>query len=137
VAGFISDQEVGQGPLHAMICGFEAIDAREILVVSCDQPWLSPEAAGFLAEPLPEGVDARVPRMDGKFQVLTALYRRGVLTQMKEAWSQGVRSPTRFLDGLSVRSVSTHDLEARGVDPACLLDFDTAQDLKRGGSANK
>lgn len=64
-----------QSPLVGMLTGFSTIRSEYVSVVSCDQPFTSPQVLEYLFR-VAEGFDCAVPRWpDGKAEFLQAVYR--------------------------------------------------------------
>ena len=129
VAGFLPDEQRDQGPLHALICCFSKIRASRLLVVCCDQPWLTPAAIEALVAPLSDGALARIPVVRGHRLVLTALYDGAARRVFEDAWGRGVQSPTRALLDSPVEELSEEMILATGFSGTVFDDFDAPQDL--------
>ncbi len=131
--GEIADLDAGGGPLQALIAALRAARERghkRVLAIACDLPRLDVQTLRTIAAPLPGSIVARVPRVDGRLQVLCALWSLDALAGLEAAWQAGERSLTRALTELTI--------EVRDdLDTAALADVDTPEDLTRvtGGGA--
>ena len=126
-ASEVAEPEPGAGPLQAVIAALREARARGAggaLVVACDLPLLDVATVRQLAAPLAAGVVGRVPRVDGRLQVLAAHWSVGVLEALEQAWDAGERSLTRLCATLALDVRDDWDARA-------LSDVDTPEALAR------
>lgn len=131
VDGRLSDPEPGGGPLQALAGAFHRFPGVDILVLPCDIPLVSTVALVALAEPLAPPFVARVPRVEGVPQPLTALYGAQAAGSFGPAVLAGRRSVRRLLKDLPVAWMEADRWEGAPGDLASLRDFDTPEDLIR------
>lgn len=127
-ASEVREPEPGAGPLQALIAGLEEAERRGldgIVALACDLPAIDVATVRRLAEPLPDGMVARVPRLDGWLQVLAATYAIGVLDPLRAARASGRASLTAACERLGAALLAPEDF-----DPAALADADTPQALE-------
>ena len=124
--GQVAEPAPGQGPLQAVIAALREARARGAegaIVLACDLPRIDRDTIQRLAAPLPEGRVGRVPRVEGRLQVLAARWSLAASTALEAAWEAGERSLTRAIDGLP--------LAIEDGDPLALADADTVEALER------
>jgi molybdopterin-guanine dinucleotide biosynthesis protein A len=130
----IPDRSAIQAPLVGVCSGLGAASTPWAFVAACDMPYLSPDAVRLLAG-LAEGFDAAVPRVEGRWHPLHAVYATSTLPLFEAHLAAGERRIWAALEVLRVRQVTAAELEA--VDPGLrtLHNVNTAQEYRRlGGS---
>jgi molybdenum cofactor guanylyltransferase len=128
---FIDDRFPDEGPLGGIATVAERFPKSDLLVVSCDLPFLSLSALTSLVDSvnMASGGSPRVPieawmiASDDRLQPLLALYRRTAVRRMQAAFEQGERSILRV--PLSVAPVHLR------ADDRSSLDVDTPEDMER------
>jgi molybdopterin-guanine dinucleotide biosynthesis protein A len=109
------DSVPGQGPLAGLVAGLEASTTSLCFAASCDAPLLQPALIIALAA-LADGWDAVCPRVNGRLQPLTSVYRATTaLAPLRDALSHRRLRIAATLEQLRVRVVDEHEL--RLVDP--------------------
>ena len=113
------------GPLGGIISALSMSSHSITVVVACDLPDVDPEALRFMVEECERnpGVDAVLPQLDGRHQVLHAAWRPSARALLAAQFDRGERSPTQALRSLSVELVE--------MPPGSLADLDTPDDLAR------
>ena len=126
------DVEPGGGPLGGIQRALETARAPLLLVLAVDLPNMTAEFLRNLAascEPL-AGV---VPRMEGRFEPLAAIYPRRSLAIARDCWLNGRRAARDFAAAcLSEGVVRTFDVAAE--DAACFENWNTPADIVRSGT---
>lgn len=128
----VYDPEPGQGPL-AGICAVErglADHVARVFVCACDTPLLDAGTVRALAFELAQS-DALVPRVDGRLQVLAAVYARRVLGQAPVLYDAGQRSANALLASDAVRVLDEAALRERGIDPSVFASVNTRDEWDR------
>lgn len=123
----LPDPEPGGGPLQALAGVFTRFPYRDVLVFPCDVPLAAAKVLRELSRSLPDGIGARVPRVGGIPQPLTALYGPVAGAILMDAASRGRRSPIRQLEHIAVDWLESG--ERHGLDS--LMDFDSDEELSR------
>lgn len=124
----VPDLEPFGGPVQAIVAGVRARPGADFLLLACDLPVLVETALARLVAPLPSGVDARVPRLDGQAQSLCAFYSASCAAAFEAVWGEQRRALQAVLARLNIEWVDAADL---GVPADSLADFDTPADLDR------
>lgn len=128
----VPDRPPGIGPLGGLHALLTEAAPRDVVVLACDLPYLSPALLSRLLPPLPPGIDARVPRreVDGDragWEPLCARYGAQALPVLRQALAEGVRSFHGLLSRLRVEAL---ELDAAG--QRCLADWDSPEDVEGG-----
>ncbi|MDQ7839960.1 MAG: molybdenum cofactor guanylyltransferase [bacterium] len=130
----IPDRSAVQAPMVGVCSGLWAVTTPWAFVAACDMPYLSPDAVRLLVG-LAEGFDAAVPRVEGRWHPLHAVYATGTLPLFEAQLAAGERRMWAVLGALRVRQVTAAELEA--VDPGLrtLHNVNTAQEYRRPGGS--
>src|SRR5690606_33641672 len=113
----VTDRWPNEGPLMGIATGLTALpaDRKWTLVCSCDLPMLKPDVLALLwpavgqSDANPE-CEAVVPRVDGKWQPLAAIYQTRLLPVVHDLLRQGRRRVSDFLEAISVRELREEEL---------------------------
>jgi molybdenum cofactor guanylyltransferase len=109
----VRDPSEGLGPLVALAAGLGALESPRAFVTACDTPLLRPELVnGMLA--LAECHECAVPRLDGHWMPLTAVYSRTLAARARELADAGERR---------ARALAAHS-HTRELQPEDLMPFD-------------
>ena len=113
----VNDLEPYPGPLHGLAVGLDALPAAcpGAFVSSCDVPALRPEFVRLVCGRLAAGFDIAIPFVEGRWQPLSAAYRRHVAATAWELLAADRRRPV-FLLERHPQVVLTAD-ELRRADP--------------------
>jgi molybdopterin-guanine dinucleotide biosynthesis protein A len=110
----VPDDAPEQAPLVGVVAGLRATRTPYAFVAACDVPFLSPDVVAWMATLAPDH-DAVVPRVDGRWHPLHAVYAAHAHAALEAEWTSGVRRMSEALRALRIREVSAEDLGA--VDP--------------------
>ena len=79
-----ADLYPGMGPLAGLHAAFSAVDSEALLVLPCDLPFFTEQAAEHLLDHMPEDADALVCiDSTGRIHPLCGIYRRSVLPALE------------------------------------------------------
>ena len=95
------------GPLAGIHSALKNAESEAVFISSCDMPFLDKVLINMLLdEAIGEGVDAIIPRVDGKIEPLFALYYRHILDQLEnhieESESRSIRSFLKIINTVYV-----------------------------------
>ncbi|MFC4769287.1 molybdenum cofactor guanylyltransferase [Effusibacillus consociatus] len=106
----VRDRYPGLGPLSGIHAGLESSSCDWNLVVACDMPMVTAEAARFLLEEaVASNVDAVVPFIDGQLHPLFAAYHKRCADQIEHMLNAGQLRMHDLLNRLHVRRVTEAD----------------------------
>jgi molybdopterin-guanine dinucleotide biosynthesis protein A len=110
------DEEVGRGPLQGLATGLAALqgNADAVYLSSCDVPFLLPAFIRRLIELIGD-CSACVPRVDGHYHPLAAVYRCDVLPVVREFLAADRLQSSSLFEAVSTRVVEANELT--DVDP--------------------
>jgi molybdopterin-guanine dinucleotide biosynthesis protein A len=112
-----------------IIAGLRAALTPWAFVAGCDMPYLSPAAVRLLAD-LAAGHDAAVPRVDGVWHPVHAVYAVSALPVLEAQLAGGVRRLSAVLQALRVREVSAGELRAADGTMRTLWNVNTAREQR-------
>lgn len=125
--GARADLIAGGGPVQAVVSAMRAWPGRDLVVLPCDVPFVSPDLVAALAAPVEAPRDARVLRQGGWPQALCAQYTARARTPFEAALAADQRAIRRVVAALDVEWLDERDLDA--TTRAGARDFDTPGDL--------
>ena len=97
-----ADRYPGMGPLAGLHAAFCAVDSEALLVLPCDLPFFTEQAADYLLDHMPEDVDALVcVDSTGRIHPLCGIYRRSVLPALETRLKGGELRVMSFLYSLN------------------------------------
>ncbi|MDI6772786.1 MAG: molybdenum cofactor guanylyltransferase [bacterium] len=126
----IQDGSTILAPLVGVCTGLGAATTPWAFVAACDMPYLSPDAVRLLAG-LAEGFDAAVPRVEGRWHPLHAVYAAATLPLFEAHLAAGERRLWAVLEVLSVRQVTAAELEAASPGLRTLHNVNTPHEYRR------
>ena len=101
----------GMGPLAGLHAAFCAVDSEALLVLPCDLPFFTKQAAEYLLDHMPEDADALVC-MDstGRIHPLCGIYRRSVLPALEARLKAGELRVMSFLYSLNWKGLQDAEI---------------------------
>jgi molybdopterin-guanine dinucleotide biosynthesis protein A len=136
----IHDDVAYQGPVGGIYYGLNAAAGEFGFVTSCDSAFLNQALISYLLS-LRADYDAVVPRWDGRFQPLLAVYRKTVVPLLESQLAKGELRLVDLIDKVRTRRVEEDEI--RRFDPEgtsffnmnCPEDYDEALRLQRERAA--
>lgn len=106
-----ADLYPGMGPLAGLHAAFCAVDSEALLVLPCDLPFFTKQAAEYLLDHMPEDADALVC-MDstGRIHPLCGIYRRSVLPSLEARLKAGELRVMSFLYSLNWKGLQDAEI---------------------------
>jgi molybdopterin-guanine dinucleotide biosynthesis protein A len=124
------DREPGQGPVAALADALAEIRFDRAFVCSCDVPLVDGDLARKLSDMLGDD-DALIPHVDGKLQMLHAVYRKtcgNVLATMRTAGEHRLHKIVNFA---KVRIVPEDEIHALDPELLSFFNVNTPEDYQR------
>ncbi len=120
----IPDDQPGEGPLGGVLTALRHASEPVVVVLACDLAGAQPRAvrqtvAALAADP---HLACAVPVVDARLQPLHGAWRRSARPELQAMFDRGERAMHRVIAGLATAEVN-------GIDPAALVDVDTAADI--------
>jgi molybdenum cofactor guanylyltransferase len=118
----LADTTPELGPIGGLLTALEHTTAEWNVLVACDMPGVSP---ALLRELLRKTTRTRgrcvAPVIDGEFEPLCAVYRRGALPEVRSAIAAGHLRMRDLVQALDARPIG-------GLDAACFRNVNTPED---------
>jgi molybdopterin-guanine dinucleotide biosynthesis protein A len=126
----VFDRQEDCGPLEGLATGLSALaDADAVFVTTCDAPLIVPELPQFLASQLANH-DAVVPRIDGQFYPLTAVYRPRAAMVADSRLTRGERRVIDWVAELEVRYLLREELASIDPELVSMRNCNTPEELE-------
>lgn len=125
----VGDLLPGRGVLGGLYTALHYAACPWVLCLACDMPLVNRTLLEYLLT-LRDGVDAVLPRLNGRAEPLHAAWSRACLEPVRAALERGDRRAISFLPAVRVRYVDEAEIDA--VDPAHLsfLNINTLDQLE-------
>ena len=123
----VQDDVPNAGPLGGLLAGLRRVSSSYAVTVACDLPFLEADVLRYLLDLAP-GYDAVVPRVDGQYQTLHAVYAVSVEAVIARHITRGQLRLDGVLPELTVRWVDESELEWAGLRCRSFANVNTPDD---------
>lgn len=101
-----------------------------ILAVGCDMPFINPDLLQYMVSIARESnADVVVPTLNGKREVLHAIYSRNCIPEMQALLSKNIFTVIRFFEAVDTRYVSEKEIEKFDKNHLSFINVNTQADL--------
>lgn len=130
----VPDRYGETGALGGIATAVAAANGELVCVAACDMPYPSADVFHLLVR-LADRYDVAVPLVEGEYETMHAVYRKGCLPAIEAALGRGGRRVISFFGEVRVREVSA--AEVRAVDPALrsFINLNTPEEFERARAA--
>ncbi|BDG59901.1 molybdenum cofactor guanylyltransferase [Caldinitratiruptor microaerophilus] len=125
----VADRIPGSGPLGGIEAGLKASRFRAAFFAACDMPLLNRDLIAYLVS-LAADHDAVVPRVDGQWETLHAVYTRDALPAVTAQLDSGDFKVARFFPRVRVRAVEEAELARFGPPRRLFFNCNTPQEYE-------
>lgn len=108
----VQDEYPDCGPLGGLHAGMKACEGDVVWVAACDMPFLKHELYQYLMNFLEPCFDGVVPIVDGKLQVLAAIYRPSIAEVLETELKMGNYKLQRVCKKLKIKYIDVSEDEA-------------------------
>ena len=108
-AVLVTDLIPKRGPLSGIHAGLKASSSQYSFVVACDMPFLSQALIGFMLAQS-TGYDAVVPKIEGYYQPLHAVYSKFCVPHIEKTLLEGNFKVTAFYEHINIKYISEEDI---------------------------
>lgn len=107
-----SDHQPGQGPLGGLFTALHLAQQPLVAVVACDMPFANPALLAYMASIAEsEKADVVIPRLNGQYEPLHAIYRRQpCLAYIDEALQSGERRAIGWFPKASIHPIGADQI---------------------------
>jgi molybdopterin-guanine dinucleotide biosynthesis protein A len=126
----VPDRYPDGGALGGIFTGLAAAAGEAAFTVACDMPFIHPDVVRLVVARAGEA-DVVIPRVDGQFETMHALYARACLPHMEARLRAGELKIVGFFPGVRVLEIAA-DAVARHRAPAlAFMNVNTPEELAR------
>jgi molybdenum cofactor guanylyltransferase len=125
----VSDIFPGQGSLGGIYTGLVESRSFYNLVVAADMPFLNEPLLRYMIERA-DGYDFVLPRVDGLFEPLHAIYSRNCIAPIKSILEQGKKVIIELFNYVKVRYIETEEVERFDPKHLSFFNINTREDLE-------
>jgi molybdopterin-guanine dinucleotide biosynthesis protein A len=126
------DEWPGCGPLGAIYTGLLRAGTEFNLFLGCDLPLMEAGFLGYLCQrALESQSDVTVPESgSGQLEPLCAVYRKRVLSKIRENLRAGQKKVTRFFSEVRCLVISAQEISGCGFTPRIFVNMNTPDDYE-------
>lgn len=124
-----ADDHPGGGPLGGIATALRRASHERVLVAACDLPFMSPDVWRFLLRHADATHDAVIPVVDGRWQVLHAVYTRAALPTVANALRAGDLTVEAAVRQLRCCAIPEEELRALDPELHSFMNVNTRGDL--------
>lgn len=128
-AAVVRDEVAYQGPVAGIYHGLAAAQEDVAFVTSCDVPFINLRLISHLLSQI-SNYDVVVPYWQGRFQPLHAVYRKGVLSILKEQLDRGELRPIYLFDKVRTCRIDEDDIGRFDPEGLSFLNMNTPEDYQ-------
>ena len=126
----IVDLYPGKGALGGIYSGLASTDTGYSLVVGCDMPFLNRDLLRYLIDLAP-GFDVVVPRVDGMYEPLHAVYSRSCLEPINRLMEQDSLEISQLFGSVNTRYVDKDEIIEFDPQFLSFFNINTLADLRK------
>lgn len=125
----VTDILPGQGSLGGIYTGLATSSSFYNLVVAADMPFLNGSLLRYMIEKS-AGYDFILPRVNGLFEPLHAVYSRNCIEPIKKILGQGKRVIVELFNYVKVRYIETEEVERFDPKHLSFFNINTREELE-------
>jgi molybdopterin-guanine dinucleotide biosynthesis protein A len=126
----IVDEKPYRGPLAALEYALREINFDRAFVCSCDVPFVNGDLARKLCDALGDD-DAVVPQVDGKLQMLYAVYRKSCMKSLAAMRATGEHRLHQLVNFAKVRIMPEEEIRALDRELLSFFNVNTLEEYQR------
>ncbi len=133
----VLDESYQKGPIYGLLHSFRKAKGEYVAVAPSDSPFITPEFYNFLFDKS-KGHDAVIPKVNGYWEPLLAVYHRERMIQAIETTIEEGRS--KVIDAYSkliICEISREMLESHGFNLKTLTNINFSSDLEHAKNNEK
>lgn len=133
-ARMASDPVPGAGALEGLHTALTAAKGDQVLLLACDMPFVSRPLLEYMLD-LADDADIVVPRREGRFEPLHALYKRSLcLPPLRAALASGEKRMIAFFPHVQVLTIEKPELTRLDPQGRSFFNINTPEDLAQAES---
>jgi molybdenum cofactor guanylyltransferase len=123
----VRDEVAYQGPVGGLYYGLRAAAGDVCFVASCDSAFLNPALISHLVSEASD-YDIVVPRWEGRYQPLHAVYRRTLVPLVEAQLARGELRPVYLFDKVRTRRVEEDEIRRFDPDGSSFFNMNTPEE---------
>ena len=123
----VSDIMPDKGPLGGIYTALVKSQGLYNFVFACDMPFINPDLIDYMVDKA-EGVDIVVPRWQGKFEPLHAIYSKRCIEPIKIQLEKNDLKITNFFSQLNLKIIEQEEVERFGHSGTLFLNINTQEE---------
>jgi molybdopterin-guanine dinucleotide biosynthesis protein A len=128
-AKWVEDAYPGEGPVGGLISGLRAAGVGIHVVLACDMPFVQTDFLKLLLQHC-AGLDAAVPKVEGRLHPLCAAYASKALPKLEQARSEGVDVLRLAVERLDFVALDENELRAVDANLSSLINVNSPEQLE-------
>lgn len=124
----VQDVIPGYGALMGLYTGLKNAPTDRILAVACDMPFIQPKLLEYLIH-VDVKADVVVPKIDGHFEPLLAVYSRNCLGPIEDMINRSQKCVYDLYSNVRVREILQKELQMYDPEFKSFINFNTPQEL--------
>ena len=134
----VPDHYSERGPLAGIHAALASSDRELNLVLAVDLPFLVPEFLSYLVtQAAASAATVTVPRADGGYQPLCAVYRKAFQAVAEQALDQKRNKIDSLFGAVPLRIIGEEEIVARGFRPAMFRNLNDPADWEQARQASE
>jgi molybdopterin-guanine dinucleotide biosynthesis protein A len=125
----VSDILPGQGSLGGIYTGLVTSSSFYNLVVAADMPFLNESLLRYMVDKA-EGYDFVLPRVEGLFEPLHAIYSHNCIAPIKTLLEQGKKVIIELVNSVKVRYIETEEVDRFDPKHLSFFNINTREELE-------
>lgn len=126
----VSDILPGQGSLGGIYTGLVKSDSFYNLVVAADMPFVNTSLLEYMIG-ICEGYDFVLPRINGLFEPLHAIYSKNCITAIESILNEGKKVIVELFNHVKVRYVEAAEVDKFDPEHLSFFNINTREELER------
>jgi len=126
----VADRYPDGGALGGIFTGLAAAAGDAAFTVACDMPFLHPDVVRLVLARAGEG-DVVIPRVDGQYETMHALYAKACLAPMEARLRAGQLKITGFFPDVRVLEIGADAVSRHRAPPIVFMNVNTPDELAR------
>lgn len=126
----VSDILPGKGSLGGIYTGLVESDSFYNLIVAADMPFVNTALLGYMIG-ICEGYDFVLPRVNGLYEPLHAVYSRNCIRAIEEIFKQGKKVIIELFNYVKVRYVEAEEVDRFDPQHLSFFNINTREELER------
>jgi len=126
----VADRYPDGGALGGIFTGLDAAGGDAAFTVACDMPFLSPDVMRLVLARVGEA-DVVIPRVDGQYETMHALYTKACLPAMETRLRAGQLKIVGFFPDVRVLEIAAAAIARHRAPQVAFMNVNTPEELAR------